>query len=616
MKNNIVRWGIIGCGKVVERKSGLSFRTAPHSELAGVMRRSRSLAEDFAKCFAVPIWSTNADDIINNPDIDAIYIATPPEHHLTYGLKVCKAGKPCLIEKPGGRSSAEWDQLVKAFNKADVPLFISFYRRFLPKFIRVKEILASGKLGTVTSIQYRHVCTGVNDSWRVEPKKSGGGLFWDIGGHVFDLFEFWFGPLELLGGTAANLKDSYPVEDVISICFRTKDGALGAALWDFAAKMDEEQLIIQGSLGKLSFSCVNPWTPCVFEFYPPKVFREEKRTLKSRILNKLKRRLSLAVADQKRKKLTYSFSELPHMYGPMVGAIVENILDRSSGSQAGCLTSPESALRTLQLMDGVLSDYYGDRHGSYWERSSAWKSKQNIVLSEYEEIAASVQEPAYRLSRNAVISFLENGYLGPFNCESPELQSLTALQANKHNHHLTNVQVNSVCSHPSIVSRVSQLLNSKEVKLFKCGFRNKLPQATNCVDRTVPWHQDVGDRNGGYRPDGSPVPTVTVWLSLSGATESNGPVLVLPGSHRRFYGNWRQYIHAKLENEASVMAEISDSRIHSFIAKPGEFYIFNSWLLHSSGVNTSDAPRTALTMRFMAGDNQVEPLFKYITLSA
>lgn len=617
VKNNVVRWGTIGCGQVVEQKSGPSFREVAHSQWAGVMCRSSALVKDFAERHKIPLWSTDADEIINNPAIDAIYIATPPQHHLEYGLKVCKAGKPCLIEKPGGRSSQEWGQLAEAFREAGVPLFISFYRRFLPKFIKVKEILDSGELGTITSIQYRHACPGVANSWRVDPERSGGGLFWDIGGHFLDLLEFWFEPVEFTGGTAANLKDSYPVEDIVSLCFRTKTGALGVALWDFTVKTESEQLVIQGSLGKLSFSCVNPWTPCTLEIYSPVIARKAVRLdLTTRVLNKLKKELNIDGSGEKSRRIAYSFSRLPYAHAPMIGAIVDSLLGRSSGAHTSSLTSPVCALRTLRLMDRSLSDYYGGRQDSYWKRPVTWKNKQNMILSEYEKINSSTQDSRYKLSRNEVISFLENGYLGPFVCESPEIKSLIALPANEHDYHTTSSQVKNVCSHPSIVLRVSQLLNSSEVKLFKTRFRNKLPKAVNCEDRIVPWHQDVGERNGGYRRDGSPVPTVTVWLSVNGATEANGPVLVVPGSHRRFYGNWKQYIHAKLESEASVMAEINRARIRSFIAKPGEFYIFHSWLLHSSGTNTSNSPRTGLNMRFMSARDSVEPLYDYITLSA
>ncbi len=325
----------------------------------------------------------------------------------------------------------------------------------------------------------------------------------------------------------------------------------------------------------------------------------------------------MAAAEPKSRKLTASFSKLPDAHGPMIGAIVENLLGRSTGSRPVCLTSPESALRTLQLMDGVLSDYYGGRQGAYWERSSAWKSRQNRALSQYEGIADSINEPAYRLSKNEVMFFLENGYLGPFTCEAPEVRWLADLPVKKnYDDDLKSPQVKSVCSHPSIVSRISQLLNSREVKLFKPHFVHKMPQTAVGVKLTFPWHQDVGDHNGGYRRDGSPVPTVSVWLSLSGVTESNGAVLVKPGSHRRFYGDWRQYINAKHEDDAGVMAEINDSRHSSFIAKPGEFYIFHSWLLHSSGRNTSDAPRKAFNMRFMSADDQVEPIYESTTLSA
>ncbi|HXV19305.1 MAG TPA: Gfo/Idh/MocA family oxidoreductase, partial [Candidatus Omnitrophota bacterium] len=456
VQHKLIRWGIIGPTKGAEQKSGLSFGSI-------------------------------ADDLIDNPEIDAVYIAAQPGHHLEYALKVCGAGKPCLIEAPGGRSSEEWERIGEAFSGAGVPLFISFYRRFLPKFVQVRKILESGRLGVVTSIQYRRLSSGVNDNWRVEPKKSGGGLFWSEGGDILDLFEFWFGPLELLGGSAANLKDSYTVEDVVSISFKTENGALGAALWDFTARSEEDLLVIQGSLGQLSFSCKDPWSPCLLEIYPPTVYQSKKRTLKSRILNKLRNTLPSSITEPKNKRSIYSFSKLPHVYGPMIASIAGDILGRSADRQGVAVTTPESALRTFRLMDSVLSGYYAGRRGSYWDRSRTWKSKQNRPLSCYEKIAECIQDPAYRLSKDQVAFFLENGYLGPFTCESPEAKSLAERPIPKNTQeHLRDPRVQSICSHPSVVSRIAQLLGSKEIKLFKPRFVNKLPQTADGKNLTFP----------------------------------------------------------------------------------------------------------------------------------
>jgi hypothetical protein len=116
-----VRWGIIGCGNVTEVKSGPAFNKVEGFSLEMVMRRDAAKAEDYARRHQVPRWTADADQLINDPSIDAVYIATPPSSHLSYALKVAAAGKPAYVEKPMAMSHAECVAMTDAFVKAGVP---------------------------------------------------------------------------------------------------------------------------------------------------------------------------------------------------------------------------------------------------------------------------------------------------------------------------------------------------------------------------------------------------------------------------------------------------------------------------------------------------------------
>jgi 1,5-anhydro-D-fructose reductase (1,5-anhydro-D-mannitol-forming) len=599
-----VRWGIIGCGDVVERKSGAAFQRAARSELVAVMRRSGDLAEAFARRHGVPIWTTNADDVINNPDVDAVYIATPPVYHLTYALRVCAAGKPCLVEKPAGRSAAECRQLVTAFKARGVPLFVAYYRRYLPKFLQVKETLDSGVLGPIVSIQYRYSRPPREDSWRVEPRLSGGGLFWDLGCHVLDLFDFWFGPLELTGGSAASRSQTLDVEDTVALSFRTAGGTVGTALWNFASPMRSDRLEIDGQLGKLTLAGMKCWSPCTIELTQKTSQRSHRQG--NRWQDKLQNFL-----PQRKRGLTrklYRFSRLPYVHEPLIRSVVDSILDQRQSSH-----TDESALRTSCLMDSVLSTYYGGREDAFWERSMTWQSMSaTSAINGYRHTLSSVTERDYQLSEEQVGFFFENGYLGPFTCESPDLSRLDIPlegKINQKNRHLEDALTLSICSHPSVVDRVAQLLGSPEIRLFKSRFWVK--GAEN--GKPVPWHQDVGFNNGGFFADGNPVPTVTVWLAIDPATETSGAVKVVPGSHRRFFGDWKRSIRARLEEKGGLNG-VDLSRAVLLDLGPGEFYIFHSWILHGSGPNSSEGRRAALNMRFVAPGGEVEPQSRYLPL--
>ncbi|SFL59810.1 Oxidoreductase family, NAD-binding Rossmann fold [Gracilibacillus orientalis] len=159
-----VRWGIIGCGDVTEVKSGPAFQKVENAELVAVMRRTGALAKDYAERHGVPKWYDNADALINDPDVDAVYIATPPGLHMEYTLKVAKAGKPVYVEKPMALNWAECTEMIKACHQAYVPLFIAYYRRAQSKFVKIKKLLENNEIGDirfVSTTQYQQVADEV-----------------------------------------------------------------------------------------------------------------------------------------------------------------------------------------------------------------------------------------------------------------------------------------------------------------------------------------------------------------------------------------------------------------------------------------------------------------------
>jgi predicted dehydrogenase len=214
-----VRWGILGCGDVCEVKSGPGFQKARGSELVAVMRRNGALAEDYARRRGVPRWYDDADRLIADPEVDAVYIATPPGSHADYASRVCAAGKPAYVEKPMARTHSECRSMIDAFTAAEIPLFIAYYRRALDRFINTKKILAEGRLGTLTGITYHYEVPAPRDlearrlPWRFEAEQAGGGLLLDVGCHTLDILDFMLGPLVDVEGTAENRGSPYEVED-------------------------------------------------------------------------------------------------------------------------------------------------------------------------------------------------------------------------------------------------------------------------------------------------------------------------------------------------------------------------------------------------------------------
>src|SRR5947208_1614148 len=142
-----INWGIIGCGDVTEVKSGPAFNKVPNSKLVAVMRRDAEKAKDYAKRHGVEKWYSNADELIQDAGVNAIYVATPPLNHEEYAVKAMQAGKPVYVEKPMAINAEAAERIVKAATETGVKISIAHYRRQQPWFLKVTELLQQKAIG-------------------------------------------------------------------------------------------------------------------------------------------------------------------------------------------------------------------------------------------------------------------------------------------------------------------------------------------------------------------------------------------------------------------------------------------------------------------------------------
>jgi predicted dehydrogenase len=263
-KYQMVNWGIIGVGDVCERKSGPAFNKVEGSCLKAVMRRTGHLAENYAKRHGVPKWYDNAEALINDPEINAIYIATPPDGHSYYTALAAAAGKPVYVEKPMARNHQECLDMIAACEQAGVPLFVAFYRRALPNFLKVKSLIEEGAIGDVRFVDVKVHKSLYPDivgqsenanNWRTQPDVAGAGYFYDLASHQLDLLDFIFGPIVKAQGFAKNFGGIYAAEDTTLGTFVFESGVLGMGSWCFASAQDTalEMTTIYGSKGSISF---------------------------------------------------------------------------------------------------------------------------------------------------------------------------------------------------------------------------------------------------------------------------------------------------------------------------------------------------------------------------
>lgn len=588
----VIGWGIVGCGDVADRKSGAAFNLAPGSRLVSVMRRDGKAAEAFARRHGAKHWTTDAQAVIEHPEVDAVYVATPPANHLEYALAVAAAGKTCLVEKPAGRSLAEFRQVHSRFRAVGLPLFVSYYRRQLPRFRKVKQIIESGVLGQIVAIDYRMAKPPRGHPWGLDVGQSGGGHFYGLACHLLDLFDDWFGAIEYTGSAVNNVIPRNTAEDCVSMSFRTASGAVGTALWNFAASSGGDRLVIDGVRGRISMRGTSVDKPVYLAFDHDARIRLCE-TQRERNYFRWRQRFGLPA----RERFRFARATTPHM--PMI----DDITKRLAGG-GDVEDSADAALRTAELVDQVLAPYYGGRDDAFWTRPSTWQSLQARASRRSQDAIP----PAYQISPAQLQEFEARGYIGPFRCDGDWRRLLVPVKKGR-NRHLDEADLFAVCTHPSVLQRVAQVMGRSRFSLFKSRFVVKMPRG----HAEVAWHQDVGDRNGGFTPDGKAVPTLAVWMGIDSIAPDNGGLEVIPGSHQRLIGDYNKQIRSGLLESGALTAADLDRAV-PVLLEPGEFIIYHGWLLHGSRPNTSARRRAGLNVRFAPPGLQCEEEFLYIPI--
>ncbi|WP_068473414.1 Gfo/Idh/MocA family protein [Saccharicrinis aurantiacus] len=256
----VIRWGIIGCGDVTEVKSGPAYQQTKGFSISAVMRRNPEKVADYAKRHKIPKYYTNADDLINDAEVDAVYIATPPDSHKLYALKVAEARKICCIEKPMAPSYNDCVLITKAFADKKLPLFVAYYRRTLPRFLKVKEWIDKGLIGEPNHISWVFSkpanATDLSGAynWRTDAKIAPGGYFDDLASHGLDFFNYILGNITAANGIAINKYKFYSAKDNITASWLHPNGVVGSGTWCFGSKEAQDEVTIYGSKGRIEFS--------------------------------------------------------------------------------------------------------------------------------------------------------------------------------------------------------------------------------------------------------------------------------------------------------------------------------------------------------------------------
>ena len=307
-----IKWGIIGCGDVTEVKSGPAFNKVKDSELVAVMRRDAEKAKDYARRHNVSKWYSDANKLIHDPEVNAIYIATPPSSHEEYTMMAFDAGKPVYVEKPMSVDAASAKRMTKAAHEKKLRLVVAHYRNAQPLFNAIKQLLNDKAIGDVRFVKSELYKPSLSvseleipkNAWRVDPAIAGGGLFNDLAPHQFGLMNFFFGEAEKVSGISLNQANLYNADDMVAGNILFRNGVLFNGIWCFnvAPEDEKDHCMIVGEKGSLGFTFFN------------------------------QREVILTVNG---KTQTFTFDILQHVQQPLIEKIVEYFLDKGPNPCSG-----------------------------------------------------------------------------------------------------------------------------------------------------------------------------------------------------------------------------------------------------------------------------------------
>ena len=321
----MIKWGFIGCGDVTEKKSGPAFNKVEGSKVVAVMSRNVEKAKSYAERHHVPRWYTDPQELVDDPDVNAVYIATPPSSHATFAIMAMKAGKPVYIEKPMAACYEDCLRINRISEETGIPCFVAYYRRYLPYFQKVKQLVNDGAIGKILHVQIRFAqppsasdCDQTNQPWRLDASIAGGGYFYDLAPHQIDILQDMFGCILEAKGFSSNRAGLYTAEDSVSACFKFENGLPGSGSWCFVAheSAKEDRIEIIGDRGMICFS--------TFSYAPIALHTQHGRE-------------------------EFNFENPENIQYPLIKAVVEHLQNKNI-----CTCDGVSATPTNWVMDRIL----------------------------------------------------------------------------------------------------------------------------------------------------------------------------------------------------------------------------------------------------------------------
>ena len=251
-----VNWLVVGIGDITRKRVIPAILMEPRSVLRGVVTRDVKKAEAYP---GVAAWATLDAALAGDDGIDAIYVASPVVFHAEQVIAALKAGKHVLCEKPVAMNYAQAEAMVAAADEAKRMFGVAYYRRFYPKLLRAKELIAAGAIGKPVFAEgiYHGWLESEERGWLRDPKMAGGGPLYDVASHRIDALNFLFGRPERATGLRSNAVHALEVEDSATAMMSYAGGvhAVVDARWNSRVGRDEFRVV--GTEGAIEMTPLN-----------------------------------------------------------------------------------------------------------------------------------------------------------------------------------------------------------------------------------------------------------------------------------------------------------------------------------------------------------------------
>ncbi|MGZ5191629.1 MAG: Gfo/Idh/MocA family protein, partial [Flavisolibacter sp.] len=274
----------------------------------------------------VPKWYDDADNLVNDPHVNAIYIATPPSSHEMYTIKAMQAGKPVYLEKPMTTDVISAKRIATAVKQTKMKLCVAHYRRQQPIFLKIKSLIDKKVIGEPRLVQLRFwqphqsgLDAKTEENWRLNPAISGGGLFHDLSPHQLDLMIYFFGKPKQSSGISYNAAGLYDADDSVSGQIVFENNVLFNGSWCFTIDEKADLCEIVGTKGKLRFS--------IFEHQP------------------------LVITIEGREEIIH-FDKLQHVQQPMIEKVTQYFLGKGSNP-----CTADEGVEVMRLIDSFVGRY-------------------------------------------------------------------------------------------------------------------------------------------------------------------------------------------------------------------------------------------------------------------